>query len=69
VHVGDLFMPPRNLRIVKREPPPTIGICEYCNQQFKSHLPQPAQAEWEIKTEFDRHKCKRLTPAKPLPGS
>jgi hypothetical protein len=35
-----------------------IGVCETCNEQFKSHLPQEDQAEWEISTLFGRHKCK-----------
>jgi len=51
-------MPRRRLRIVKRTPTPMIGICETCNEQFKSHLPQEDQAEWEISTLFSRHKCK-----------
>jgi hypothetical protein len=51
-------MPKRNLRIVKRYPRETIGVCEACNAQFKSYLPQQDKAEWEIKTRFDEHKCK-----------
>ena len=65
-------MPERKLRIVKRQSPDSIGVCEGCNQQFTSHLPQADKAEWEISTLFSRHKCKPAslrTPAKPLPGS
>ncbi len=51
-------MPKRKLRIVKRQSPDTIGVCEGCNQQFTSHLPQADKAEWEISTLFSRHKCK-----------
>jgi len=50
-------MQKRKLRIVKQNPP-AIGVCERCNEQFKSHLPQEDQAEWEIRTLFERHKCK-----------
>lgn len=37
----------------------TIGICDTCQQQFKSYLPQTVHAEWEIQTRFDEHTCKR----------
>jgi hypothetical protein len=49
----------RNLRIVQR-PPNTIGICEHCNVQFKSRQPLEADAEAEIRAQFDAHKCKSL---------
>jgi len=53
-------MAKRQLRIVKRNPAPMIGICEACNEQFKSYLPKEQQAEWEVKTLFSRHKCKPI---------
>jgi len=56
--VGNCLMPKRNLRIVKRYPRETMGVCEACNTQFKSYLPQQDKAEWEIQTRFDEHKCK-----------
>jgi hypothetical protein len=31
-------MPERELRFVKETPNQTIGVCSYCNKQFKSHL-------------------------------
>ena len=45
----------RRLRIVKRGPPPAIGVCERCNAQFKSSLPDPGT---DIQAQFDAHKCK-----------
>jgi hypothetical protein len=48
-------MPNRRLRIVKEAPPPAIGVCERCNAQFKSSLPD---SEIDIATQFDAHKCK-----------
>jgi hypothetical protein len=47
------------LRIAKHYPRETIGICEACNTPFKSYLPQPDKAAWEIQTRFDEHKCKQ----------
>jgi len=52
-------MPKRNLHIIKHYPRETIGICEACNKQFKSYLPQPDKAAWEIQTRFDEHECKQ----------
>jgi hypothetical protein len=52
-------MPKRNLRIVKKLYLLTVGICEYCNLEFTSKLPQHDQAQWEIETRFGEHKCKR----------
>ncbi len=51
-------MPKRNLRIVRRALPP-LGICEYCNTQFKLHLSRVDEAVSEIQTLFDAHKCER----------
>jgi hypothetical protein len=53
-------MPERELRFVKETPNQTIGVCSYCNKQFKSYLPRSDQAKWEISTRFAEHKCKRL---------
>ena len=50
-------MEKRNLRIVKTSPP-AVGLCEGCNAIFKSHLRQAVHSEWEIKVQFERHKCK-----------
>lgn len=44
-------MPKRKLRIVKQIPP-TIGVCERCNSQFK------ADSERDVKSAFDADKCK-----------
>ena len=52
-------MPERYLRIVKRQRTLTVGICEACNQQFRSHIKPPTRSEWEIKILFERHTCKR----------
>jgi hypothetical protein len=52
-------MPKRKLQITKRGHQ-TNGVCEACNIQFTSHLPQPDQAEWEIRILFARHECKSL---------
>jgi tRNA(Ile2) C34 agmatinyltransferase TiaS len=41
-------MAKRKLLIVKRYPPPTLGVCERCNAQFKSS---------GIQEQFDVHKC------------
>ena len=52
-------MPKRNLRIVKRGPEGTLGVCESCNMQFK--IPSDSiQAEPELKRKFDEHKCQPL---------
>jgi hypothetical protein len=51
-------MPERELRFGKETPNQTIGVCSYCNKQFKSHLPRSDQAKWEISTRFAEHKCK-----------
>jgi hypothetical protein len=48
-------MPKKRLRIVKKGPPPAIGVCERCNAQFKSSVPD---AETDIAAQFDAHKCK-----------
>jgi hypothetical protein len=44
-------MPSRRLRIVKKAPPPAIGVCERCNAQFKGE---------GIQAQFDAHKCKPM---------
>jgi hypothetical protein len=50
-------MPARRLRIVKKSPPPAIGLCERCNAQFKSNVPNSTA---EIKALFLVHKCKPM---------
>ena len=50
-------MPGRRLRIVKKTPPPAIAVCERCNTQFKSNLPNSTA---EIKAQFLIHKCKPM---------
>ncbi len=50
-------MQKRKLRIVKKAPPPIIGVCEHCNAQFKSSLPSP---EYDIQAQFDAHKCRLI---------
>jgi hypothetical protein len=37
---------------------PLLGMCDACNAQFKSHLPQEEHAQWEVVTLFKRHTCK-----------
>ena len=59
-------MQDRNLRIVKRKTGMTVGACEACGKQFRSHIHPPSQAEWEITVLFQRHKCKTL-PRTPKP--
>jgi hypothetical protein len=51
-------MAKRKLRIVKSTPLPAIGVCERCNAQFKSSLPDTAESD--IAVQFDVHMCKRL---------
>jgi len=51
-------MAKRNLRIVRRALPP-LGICEYCNKQFKSYLSKTNDAILEIQNLFDAHRCER----------
>ncbi len=50
-------MPKRKLRIVKKSPPPAVGVCERCNSQFKSSLPY---FEADIQAQFDAHKCEPM---------
>jgi hypothetical protein len=37
-----------------------VGICEACNEQFRSHTPPRSQSEREVKILFERHKCRTL---------
>lgn len=59
-----VFMPKRNLRVVKwLSTTPAIGICEFCNRQFKvplSALTKTSDAQTNMQQQFDAHKCKRL---------
>jgi len=50
-------MASRKLRIVKRTLP-AIGVCERCNSQFKATGTSEVDAEAQIKSAFDAHKCK-----------
>lgn len=59
-------MPKRDLRFVKETPTETIGVCTYCNKQFKSQIRRPDQAKWEISVRFGEHKCKPLGPSQNL---
>ena len=51
-------MPPRKLRILEGKLPPMVRVCELCNMQFTSTGPDPEQAVWDIKANFDVHRCK-----------
>ena len=51
-------MPKRKLRIVKKTPS-VLGVCEGCGSEFNSGL-SGQDAEAEIKTTFDAHKCTPL---------
>jgi hypothetical protein len=59
-HASPPAMPERNLRIVRRERAVTVGICEACNEQFRSYTLPRSQSEWEIKILFERDKCRIL---------
>jgi hypothetical protein len=50
-------MEKRKLRIVRKIPPPAIGVCERCNCQFKSSKPMWKDADAEIVEAFASHKC------------
>jgi hypothetical protein len=52
-------MPKRKLRIVKQTPP-AIGVCERCNNQFKSDKRSWREADAEIVQAFADHKCKPM---------
>jgi hypothetical protein len=52
-------MSKRKLRIV-RQGPPTLGICERCNTQFKSGNFTQDAAKIEISAAFDAHTCKPI---------
>jgi hypothetical protein len=50
-----------NPRIVTRGAAiPVLGICEYCNAQFKSNEPLKDDAKAELRAQFDAHKCEQL---------
>jgi hypothetical protein len=67
--VGNLAMPKRNLRIVKRvRSVPVIGICENCKAQFSGD-PNRGNAQSAIQAQFNAHKCEKKaaeTPARAL---
>jgi len=35
----------------------TVGVCGLCSAQFKSYLPNPDKAMWEVKAWFYGHCC------------
>jgi hypothetical protein len=45
-----------NLTLSKNGEVVTVGVCEVCNGQFKSYLPNPEQAMWEVKAWFYGHR-------------
>jgi hypothetical protein len=53
----------RNLRVVKSlGEVPTIGVCTFCNRQFKvplESMKRVADAQWNLDLQFKEHKCKR----------
>ncbi len=53
-------MQERKLRIVKKAPPPAIGVCQRCNTQSKSNLPHSLGSLVEIKARFLAHECKPM---------
>jgi hypothetical protein len=53
-------MAKRNLRIVPIDHGNTLGICDGCNQQFRSGAPSLDLAKHELTTMFDAHKCEPL---------
>jgi hypothetical protein len=53
----DLERSQENLTLSKSGTIVTIGVCELCNGQFKSYLPNPDQAMWEVKAWFYVHCC------------
>jgi hypothetical protein len=53
-------MPKHNLRIVTQRSP-FLGICEACNAQFRSYMPEQKDAEQVIKSQFATHECKPPT--------
>ena len=67
-----VFMPKRNLRIMKRvKNVPVIGICEFCQVQFQAeHQPagQQARAQAVIQQQFNAHKCKPADAGLPSAG-
>jgi len=53
-------MPERKLRIVRKSPPPVIGVCERCNAEFKSTELSWDDADAEIAEVFAAHKCELM---------
>ena len=52
-------MPKRKLRFVRSEMPGVWGVCELCNWEFKSMLPDIMAAGQVIEAQFAEHDCKR----------
>ena len=49
-------MQKRKLRVVKRTPV-ALGVCELCNSQFHSNKVLEDDAESDMQSQFDSHKC------------
>jgi hypothetical protein len=47
----------RNLRMLKASPT-AEGMCEACDARSNPTYTKAAQSEWEIRVQFERHKCK-----------
>ena len=50
-------MPKRKLRIVRKSPPPIIGVCEHCNAQFRSDKIIGVE---DVKAQFKVHRCRAM---------
>ena len=50
------LMTMRNLQIVTLDVP-FVGFCEACKAQFRSYVPEKAEAERIIRTQFEAHEC------------
>jgi len=46
-----------NLSLSKSGTIVTVGVCGLCSAQFKSYLPNPDKAMWEVKAWFYGHCC------------
>jgi hypothetical protein len=47
----------RDLLITEKRSWLTQAICQACGKKFLSRLRDPETSEWEIKIQFERHKC------------
>jgi hypothetical protein len=63
--VGDLIMPRRSLRILKRvSNVPSLGTCESCHAQFSANPRQLGQAG--VQQQFNAHNCDATQIAAPI---